>query len=131
MRFNFPLFRGFAAKAYHNIVVSRSTEYPYSLDDVLSVFQYYFQAYEKAFPKGKPHPAIKVEQIQNIIEAMPYIDGDGTSSAGGDIDPGAYEALIDKHFQTKYNVGYGGCDYNINHFFCGDIRLLRFYEELY
>ena len=97
----------------------------YTPDEVLAVFEYYFQKYEDTF--GEVHPSIRTEQIQRIIEAMPYIDGDGDSSAGGDVAAEDYETLIDKHFQTQYR----NCDYNINHFFSGDIRLLRFYEELY
>ena len=44
-----------------------------------------------------------------------------------DIDPDCYEDMIDKHFRTRYR----NCDYNINHFFSGRIRVLRFYETCY
>ena len=120
MYFNFPLFTRLAERAYKNIDNSY-----YSLDDVLSVFLYYFQKYEKVLKRV--HPNIRLEQIQRIIEAMPYIENDRPSSGVGDIEPDDYKTLIDKHFTTKYR----NCDYNINHFFSGDIRLLRFYEELY
>lgn len=44
-----------------------------------------------------------------------------------DISPDAYYAMIDQHFATKYK----NCDYNINHFFSGKVRELRFYESCY
>ena len=44
-----------------------------------------------------------------------------------DIDPDCYEDMIDRHFRTRYR----NCDYNINHFFSGRIRELRFYETCY
>jgi hypothetical protein len=124
MQFNFPLFRGLATRAYQNVGNNA-----FSLKEVLSVFEYYFDAYEKHM--GRLHPNIRMQQIERIISVMPYIDGDGSSSAGDDIDVGSYEVMIDKHFQTEYNVGYGGCDYNINHLFSGDIRLMRFYDTCY
>jgi len=120
MYFNFPLFSRLAERAHKNTGMTE-----YGLDDVLSVFRYYFRQYEDTFKQV--HPNIRVAQIEQLINAMPYIGGDGNSSAGGDITPEDYKVLIDKHFQTKYR----NCDYNINHFFSGDIRLMRHYEELY
>jgi hypothetical protein len=115
LQFNFPLFRGFAAQAYCN------AEATYSLGEVLAVFEYYFSAYEDL--TGKPHPPIKVKQIKRIIEAMGTAQGDDYGH-NFDIAPETYEELIDKHFRTEYR----NCDYNINHFFTGDIRLMRVYE---
>ena len=63
---------------------------PYTLDEALGVFRYYFEQYEAH--TGRPHPP-----------------------------------MIDQHFQTRYRR----CDYNINHFFSGRIRELRFYETCY
>jgi len=120
MYFNFPLFSALTARAYNKV------ENPvYTLEEVLAVFRHYFQTYENTF--REVHPNIRMEQIQRIIRTMPYIDNNGCSSAGGDIEAEDYETLIDKHFQTQYR----NCDYNINHFFSGDIRIIRFYEELY
>ncbi len=120
MMFNFPLFERLVDRAYDNIGGS-----PYTQDEVLMIFRHYLEQYENTF--NEVHPNIRVLQIERIILKMPYIDGDGKSSAGADIDPEAYILLIDKHFKTQYR----NCDYNINHFFSGDIRLMRFYEELY
>lgn len=110
------LFKILVTKAYNNTGCTSFT-----LDEVLSIFQYYLAKYEAIFKR--PHPNIRMEQIERIIAAMPYLD----DIHGSDfyIEPVDYEALIDKHFQTKYRK----CDYNINHFFSGDIRMLRFYEE--
>ena len=98
---------------------------PYELAEVLSIFEHYFLRYEQVF--RQVHPNIRLEQIKNIIESMPYIENHGESSAGDDITPGDYKKLIDKHFRTQYR----NCNYNVNHFFSGDVRLLRYYEELY
>lgn len=98
----------------------------YSFEDVLRVFRYYFETYELIFDEA--HPMINIAQIARIIEKMPFIlDGDYQSRTMIDIDPDDYETLIDQHFATKYR----SCDYNINHFFSGEIRNLRFYETLY
>jgi len=95
--------------------------------DVLKVFEWYFQAYEDLFQRS--HPNIRSEQIQRIIEAMPACELTGIDHIG--IDPMEYKTLISQHFGTEYNRGKGGCDYNINHFFSGNIRALRYYETIY
>lgn len=121
MQFDFPLFQGFASIAYRNVGSS-----PYSFDDVLRVFKCYFAYYEAWM--NKPHPPIRIEQIERIISVMPYIDREDIGAYSADIDPGDYKTIIERHFQTAYKPR---CDYNINHFFSGNIRLLRYYEELY
>ncbi len=97
----------------------------YSLQQALSVFYAYFQRYEQQ--TGRAHPNIRGEQIRAIMEKMPYLDGEGMPGRSIDLDPDDYPALIEKHFQTQYLR----CDWNINHFFSGRIRELRFYEALY
>ena len=91
----------------------------YEIEDVLHVFRYYFETYEFLFHKA--HPLLKLNQIERIICTMPCID-DGRGSL--DIDPSIYPELIDQHFATKYNR----CDFNINHFFSGQIRIMRYYD---
>ena len=88
-------------------------ESEYTVDEVLFVFYEYFKAYEDFL--GSAHPPIRVGQIKNIIDAMP------------DFDPLTYPELIAQHFLTEYK----DCDYNINHFFSGQIRELRQCEILY
>lgn len=95
----------------------------YSLDVVLQVFKYYFNTYEMIF--GEAHPAINIVQTAQIIKKMPYLSDDSNI----DISPEEYELMIDQHFATIYNGG--NCDYNINHFFSGKIRKMRFFEVCY
>ena len=118
MQFDFKAFAVFAAKAYNEL-----GESPYTLDDVLSVFDCYFQTYEDRM--NEPHPFLKLEQIKRIVKIMPYL----SLNTHGDVDiePEAYPDIIDQHFQTQYR----SCDYNINHFFSGMIRELRYYERVY
>ena len=118
MIFDFELFKNRTKLAYRNVKDS-----PYSFNDVLSVFNYYFETYELI--KEEAHPMISISQIESIIEVMPYLlDKSGTVL---DIDPDTYEALINQHFGTKYRQ----CDYNINHFFSGVIRYMRYFETCY
>ena len=120
MTFDFDTFSALVTKAYQRI-----TDHPYTLKDVLSIFQYYFEAYEKK--QGQPHPHIRQEQIWRIIHLMPWVDPSPSDSAYEHIGLEEYLVLIDQHFKTKYRH----CDYNINHFFSGRIRELRFYETCY
>ena len=97
----------------------------YSLQQALSVFYAYFQRYEQR--TGRAHPHIRGEQIRAIVEKMPYLDGESMPGRSIELAPEDYPALIEQHFQTEYRH----CDWNINHFFSGRIRELRFYEALY
>ena len=115
--FDFDRFSKIAASVY--------ADSPYSLAEVLEVFRYYFEQYEVY--TGAPHPPIRANQIERIIREMPYIDETDKAHSTMDIDPGCYEVMIDRHFRTRYRR----CDYNINHFFSGRIRVLRFYETCY
>ncbi len=117
MIFDFDKFAQITASVY---LVS-----PYTLEESLSVFQYYFEKYEEH--TGRPHPPIKASQIVRICQDMPYIDRECSGGQYADIEPEDYPVLIDRYFSTKYR----SCDRNINHFFSGRIRELKFYEELY
>lgn len=97
------------------------------------MFLCYFKTYEEY--RGQPHPPIRAEQIDRIMQDMPYlrrpdpefiefIKETFNRNLGTDIDPDMYPALILLHIRTKYRR----CDYNINHFFSGKIRELRLYE---
>ena len=116
MVFNFGKFCDMVASVYRDS--------PYSIDDVLFVFWTYFAAYEEHI--GQPHSNINARQITNIIEKMPYVDGRNSGGAICDILPEEYPAIIDRHFATRYHR----CDYNINHFFAGRIRELRWCEVM-
>lgn len=117
MLFDFETFSRLAESTYQGG--------PYSLEEVLAVFRYYFQRYEEE--TGRPHPNICLEQIRRIIQLMPYLSLDDIGGYLADVEPFVYEELIDQHFKTKYRH----CDYNINHFFSGRIRELRFFETCY
>lgn len=118
MLFDFETFSRLVDKVYKE-------EGPYRRDDILEVFYCYFQRYEEE--TGRPHPNICLDQIRSIIRLMPYLSLETSGSYLADIEPFVYEALIDQHFKTKYRH----CDYNINHFFSGRIRELRFFETCY
>ena len=115
----------FDFEKFANITASVYPQNGYSLNDALSVFWYYFEQYEQYM--GKPHPPIKASQIVRICQDMPYITQTDRGAYIEDVSPDAYRAMIDKHFATKYQR----CDYNINHFFSGRIRELRFFETCY
>lgn len=109
-----------AAKVYSG------AECTYSLQEVLSVFKCYFAAYEQY--RGAAHPRINGRQIEAIIEEMPYTKADANGGEGIiELSPEDYARMIPKHFNTNY----WRCDYNINHFFAGRVRELRYYETRY
>jgi hypothetical protein len=99
----------------------KQVDSPYTLDDVLFVFATFFKYY--LHYRGEEHPLLRPEQVRRIIDTMPYftdIHGDEA-----DIDPEDYEPMIQRYFATPFE----NCDYRINHFFSGDIRMMRFYES--
>jgi hypothetical protein len=93
----------------------------YTLDETLNVFIFYFECY--AQHTGHSHPPIKAEQIKRIMWCMPWLCEDCSM----EIEPYEYPYIIRQHFQTKYR----NCDFNINHFFSGRIRYLRYCETIF
>ena len=118
MTYDSPILEHMVRKEYKAI-----GEHCYSIAQVLWVFMYYLCTYQNEI--GREHPNIKAAQVRRIIEAMPYV-GD-CHERMSDIEPEDYSAMIDRHFKTKYQ---DGCDYNINHFFSGDIRQMRIYDAV-
>ena len=116
---NRQIFNHLAEQAY-NEVVAQNNDFPYSLDDVLSVFDYFFSQYE--LNMGVEHPPLKRQQIKKHILSMPFAD-DGYGHFP-DIAPEQYQDIIEAYFDTRFK----NCDYRIAHFFSGDIRILRLYE---
>lgn len=121
-----PIFERMARQQYeavNGVWIESGVAFPYSVDDVLSVFAYFFDAY--AANIHQQHPPLKREQVRKLIERMPFIDvhHDGTA----DLDADAYPVMIDRYFKTPFQC----CDYHIHHFFAGAIREMRYYEELY
>lgn len=115
MLFDFELFKRLVKECYE--------PGPFTLDETLRVFYLYFREYEEVF--GRPHPSIRKDQIRRIIHVMPYIDPEDIGAYHADIDAEAYSDIIERHFRTRYRH----CDFNINHFFSGSIRLHRFFES--
>lgn len=97
----------------------------YSLQEAVDVFVYFFEAYREAM--GEDHPPVRKEQIKRIIQAMPFYDKPPDDPKYSDVPPEDYPVLIDAYFRTPFR----NCNYRINHFFSGNIRMLRMYEELY
>lgn len=97
--------------------------FPYTKDEMLNVFAYFFDSYSCRF--GQEHPPLRREQIRRIIQRMPFFD----DHRGRDVDLDAeyYPALIDSYFATPFR----NCDYRINHFFSGRVREVRFYDAIY
>lgn len=117
MIFDFDKFTEVAASVYNSQF--------YSFEECLQVFRCYFTTYEHFM--GKPHPPIRAAQIFRIMQEMPYVITEDRGGNYMDVSPEDYKAMIHQHFNTKYRK----CDYNINHFFSGRIRELRFYETCY
>ena len=112
MLFDFERFEDIAKSVY--------PETPYSFAESMSVFRYFFGAYEQAM--GHPHPPIRTSQIVRICQDMPYLTQEYKGGSYADIDAEAYPAVIDAYFGSDFK----NCDYRINHFFSGRIREMRF-----
>ena len=115
----------FDFEKFSKIAASVFPDGPYSLEDALGVFRCYFEQYEAH--TGHPHPPIKASQIVRIIRKMPYWDEEDMGGNCCEIEPYQYPPIIEQYFETAFK----GCDRNINHFFSGRIRELRYYESCY
>ena len=119
LQFDFERFSRIATGVYPEAVTS------YTLQDVLTIFRYFFGAYE--LNRGQVHPPIRRDQIKRIIEVMDSYDLNGVVGGLDIIDPDSYPDLIDAYFQTRFPR----CNYRINHFFSGKIRTIRMFETIY
>ena len=115
----------FDFERFADIAKSVFPETPYSFEESMSVFRYFFEVYEQVM--GHPHPPIRASQIVRICTDMPYLTPEDKGGSYADIDAEAYPAMIDAYFNTDFK----NCDYRINHFFSGKIRELRYYETLF
>ena len=107
--FDYDIFNRIAIKQYNSISC------PYTLNEVLSIFRYYFDTYRAYM--GREHPYLKPQQVGEIIERLPICEDMY-------IEAEEYPTLIESYFNTDFNA-----DYNINHFFSGAIRLMRIYDN--
>lgn len=121
---NDRVYNGFAGdvRAEYEVVKAQQ-DYPYSLVDVLAVFDLYFSAYEQR--RGERHPSLKRKQIRDAILALPYSDDVRIGPAS--IEPEDYPYLIEAYFKSAFK----NCDYRLPHFLSGNIRKLKYYETCY
>lgn len=96
---------------------------PYSLDEALFVVMEYVRIYRIIC--GHSHPPISEAQMAHIVDVMPWIDPENYGSYNADIAPREYSAVIARHFAVRYCAS---CDYNMVHFFSGNIRKYRWSE---
>lgn len=108
--FNNQIFERIVTKQYNSF-----TDFPYTLNDVLCIFNLYLDTY-RAYT-GREHPFLKPQQVRDIIFKMPFCDDIP-------IFPEDYPEMIDAYFNAGLHT-----DYNINHFFSGMVREMRLYER--
>lgn len=121
---NERVYKGFAAAVKREYdAITAEQEYPYSLVDVLAVFDLYFSAYEQH--RGERHPSLKRKQIRDAILALPY--SDDVRNGPASLDPEDYPYLIEAYFKSNFK----NCDYRLPHFLSGNIRQLKYYETCY
>ena len=97
----------------------------FTLEEVLGVFHEYFRAYN-AYMR-EPHPVLRRWQIRRIIEDMNSVADPTRPGEYIELYPDCYPYMIEAYFDTYFR----GCDRNINHFFSGHIRAIKFYEACY
>lgn len=95
------------------------------LEGYIYVFHKYFDTYEEYFQE--PHPHISKANIRKLMDKMPYLSCESRHDTDEYLDPDSYDALIERYFELDWQH----CDYNVNHFFSGQIREMRFYETCY
>lgn len=105
-------------------IYDENNYFTFSYEDVMSVFDDYFGFYE--FYMHAVHPPIKKAQIKKIMLKMPICE-DLETDDPFDLEPYDYHRMIKRYFNTVFQ----NCNYNINHFFSGKIRAIKYYEVLH
>ena len=121
---NFTIVKRQIILEYIKLYGSDCPDDTWSLEACIDAFRYFYRRYEKTF--GRYPPRLANKTIRSIIQRFPYLD-DSAMGRAYDITPDEYPALIDAYFRQDFE----NCNYSIAHFMAGDIRTLRFYEELY
>lgn len=114
---NYNIFDRLVASVYRQ-------EDTWPLESYIHVFHKFFDEYDATF--AEPHPHISRANIRKLMDEMPWL----TLAERGVSEPlnlDSYDAMIERYFEIDWE----NCDYNINHFFSGQIRELRFYETCY
>lgn len=102
--------------------IYKTVDTRFSFNDCMKVFDAYFSCYHDFM--GAEHPTPSYKQIAAIMEKMPNVVDEHTEF---DLEPEDYEKMIPAYFL----IDFPNCDYNISHFFAGNIRLYRYYETCY
>lgn len=107
---------------FENTVRKLYTASPFSVEEVIAIFEYYFLMY--SMYRGEEHPPLRAGQVLDIMKRMPFVDVGG----GADVEliPEQYPGMIARYFNTRFP----GCDYRINHFFSGRVREMRMWEGM-
>ena len=94
------------------------------------ILKYYLDSYYRT--QGKQHPEIKESAYRDIIFPGLLSIGDKNGNCpyvaekhDDEETLELYKRMIDAHFETDYH---GKCDYNMVHFFSGEVRLIKYRE---
>lgn len=121
--FNMNILKTQIAQQYLSVSTEDDT-YPFTLEEVVDIFVFYYEEYKKYM--NTDHPILNDKNIKRIIRELPLCD-DTSGNGYIELFPDLYPDMIKKHFKTKYQ----NCDYNILHFISGLIRALRYHETIY
>jgi len=100
---------------------AKHDEWPWPVEDYIQVFRLFTEAYK--YNMGHDHPAIRMKHIPQLMYLMPILDPDDPSPI---LEADDYPVLIESYFETPFQ----NCNYQIWHFFSGQVRLMRAYEVL-
>ena len=101
------------------LMCSADNDY-FSAEECIRILDWYFICYEHF--TGKPHPPLSARQAVAVMKKMPYAGKESTMP----LEAEDYTYLIPEYFM----VDFPNCDYNISHFFSGDIRKNRYMEKI-
>lgn len=98
-----------------------SGEAVFDVEDATSIFRHYLSTYKLTM--GYAHPPVSLRQVTDYCAKLPYIPNPETGEAI-EITPDYYIHMIDQYFC----VDFPDCNYNMQHFFSGNIRYYRYLE---
>ena len=126
---NFSIVKRQIIKEYLKLYDSPRDNDEWSLKNCIELFRIYYILYKEHF--GIDHPNLTDESMDNVLEEIPYIGGENGER---DVDFSDcvsledYPDLIEAYFNSEFREG---CDYSISHFMSGQIRMIKFYENMY
>lgn len=124
---DFGIVKGQIISEYVRCYGSDRRDHPWSLENCINVFRCFYKTYKRY--RRTDHPHLTNKTIRDIILRFPYLAADGdTVIDGADLFPKDYvDTLIPKYFEQYFP----NCDYSIVHFMSGQIRTIRYFENLY